>query len=132
MSTEQNKKIVIGMLENLSRGNMAGVLEALAENSTWWIVGNHPLISGTKTKQEVSESFKNFDSFFPKGMKITVDNAIAEGDYVAVEGRSYGETRIGKIYQNRYHWLFEVRDGKVQVVREYMDTLHAKEAILGE
>jgi len=50
-----------------------------------------------------------------QGLEITVDNAIAEGDYVAVEGRSYGETAIGKIYQNRYHWLFEVRDGKVRI-----------------
>lgn len=131
MSTEQNKKIATGLLEDFSRGNMDGVLNAMAENATWWVAGNLPQLSGTKTKQEMAELFKSLGSLFPKGLKITVDNAIAEGDRVAVEAHSYGEAGTGRIYQNKYHWLFEVRDGKVQIVKEYMDTLHAKEAILG-
>lgn len=131
MSTEENKKIAIGLLEDLSKGNINGVLNAMAESATWWVSGNLPELSGTKSKKEIAELFGNLGSLFPKGLTVTVDNAIAEGDRVAVEAHSYGEAATGRLYQNKYHWLFEVRGGKVHVVKEYMDTLHAREAILG-
>lgn len=131
MSTEENKKIAIGLLENLSNGNIAAVLNAMAESATWWVAGNLPELSGTKSKKEIAELFGNLGSLFPKGLTVTVDNAIAEGDRVAIEAHSYGEAATGRLYQNKYHWLIEVKGGKVQVVKEYMDTLHAREAILG-
>lgn len=131
MSTEENKKIAIGLLEDLSKGNINGVLNAMAESATWWVSGNLPELSGTKSKKEIAELFGNLGSLFPKGLTVTVDSAIAEGDRVAVEAHSYGEAATGRLYQNKYHWLFEVRGGKVHVVKEYMDTLHAREAILG-
>lgn len=123
MSTEQNKKIALGLLDNLSNGNVEGVLDALAESATWWVAG----VSGAKNKQEMGGQLKNFGAAFPKGIEITVDGAIAEGDRVAIEAHSYGEVFNGKIYQNKYHFLIEVRNGKVQLVKEYMDTLHVKE-----
>ena len=130
MSTGENKRIATGLLEDLSRGNTKAVLNAMAENATWWTAGNLPRLSGTKTKQEMSKLFDGLGSLFPKGLKITVDNAIAEGNYVAVEAHSYAEMKTGKIYQNKYHWLFEIRDKKVQTVKEYMDTVHAEEVLL--
>ena len=124
MSTEQNKKIALGLLDNLSNGNVDCVLDAMAESATWWAPG----VSGTKSKREMGELLKNLGAAFTNGLKITVDGSIAEGDRVAIEAHSYGEMVTGKVYQNQYHFLFEVRDGKVQIVKEYMDTLHVKEA----
>ena len=49
---------------------------------------------------------------------------------MAVEAESYGETASGKIYNNLYHFLFEIRDSKIQSVREYLDTMHAQEVLL--
>ena len=49
MGTEQNKKIALGLLENLSKGNIDGVLNAMAESATWWTAGSIPPISGTKS-----------------------------------------------------------------------------------
>lgn len=131
MSTGQNKKIAVGLLEDLSKGNINGVLNAMSESATWWVAGNLPELSGTKSKKEIAELFGNLGSLFPKGLTVTVDSTIAEGDRVAIEAHSYGEAATGRLYQNKYHWLIEVRDGKVQAVKEYMDTLHAREAILG-
>lgn len=131
MSSEQNKKIAIGLLEDFSKGNMDGVLNAMADNAIWWVAGDLPNLSGTNTKQQMALLFNNLGSLFPKGLAITTDSAIAEGDRVAIEAHSYGEAGTGKIYQNKYHWLFEVRGGKIEVVKEYMDTKHANEAILG-
>jgi ketosteroid isomerase-like protein len=58
------------------------------------------------------------------GLKMTVKNLIAEDDKVAVELESYGELENGRIYNNQYHILMTVRDGKISEVREYLDTQH--------
>ncbi len=47
----------------------------------------------------------------------------AEGDRVSVESETYGIVESSrKVYNNKYHYLFTLRDGKVANVREYMDT----------
>jgi ketosteroid isomerase-like protein len=61
----------------------------------------------------------------PKGLKVTPKAITAEGDRVALEAESYGELANGKVYNNQYHVLMEIRNGKIQAVREYMDTQHA-------
>jgi len=45
-------------------------------------------------------------------IKITVANAIAEGDQVFVEAQGESRTRI----------VLRLKDGKITEVREYMDT----------
>jgi ketosteroid isomerase-like protein len=36
----------------------------------------------------------------------------------------------GSSYNNLYHFPFEMRDGKIQAVRESLDTMHAKEGLV--
>lgn len=43
---------------------------------------------------------------------------------------SYGENPDGSIYNNEYHMLFVVSDGKVQQVKEYLDTQHTFDVFL--
>ncbi len=40
------------------------------------------------------------------------------------------EFNDGRPYRNDNHFLFWFRDGKIASVREYMDTLHAKEILV--
>jgi serine/threonine-protein kinase len=40
---------------------------------------------------------------------------------------SFAELNSGKIYNNRYHFLIELEDGKVRSVKEYSDTHHMLE-----
>jgi ketosteroid isomerase-like protein len=51
---------------------------------------------------------------------------------VAVETESYAELNNGRIYNNDYHFLFIVRDGKIHQVKEYLDTIHTNEVFFGE
>ena len=39
------------------------------------------------------------------------------------------KTVKGRNYENYYHPMFEVKNNKIQAVREYVDTLYAKEVI---
>ena len=41
---------------------------------------------------------------------------------MAAEVESYAPVTNGNVYNNHYHMLFEIRDGKIAVVKEYADT----------
>jgi len=92
------------------------------------VAGSFPL-SGTMTKAKFCELFGNVGGSTEGGLRITPKGITAEGDRVAVEAESYAKLKNGRTYQNQYHFVFVVRDGKVQQVKEYMDTMHANQVL---
>ena len=56
------------------------------------------------------------------GIASTVDNVIAEGDFVVVQVRGKAETKEGRAYDNSYCHVFKMRGGKIAEVTEYFDT----------
>lgn len=132
MSAEDNKKIVLGFFENLSSGKAVEALGMLDDNATWTVMGRPETlaISGKRSKAQFVELMQSIGARLPKGMKITPKGVTAEGDRVALEAESYGEASTGKIYNNQYHFLFEVQKGKIQAVREYLDTSHAQDVLV--
>ena len=133
MSAEDNKKIVLSFFENLSSGKADAMLAMLADNATWTVMGRPDkfALAGTKTKAQFAELLKGIGSVMPKGLRVTPKALTAEGDRVAVEAESYGEHANGKIYNNMYHFLIEVRGDKIEAVREYLDTIHAQDVLVG-
>jgi ketosteroid isomerase-like protein len=131
MSAEESKKIVLGFIEDLSHGNLDGVTAAFADDVTWWLPGSLP-VSGTYTgKQEMLEGFfgKVSQYFAPDRLSIQVQSIIAEDDAVAVEWIAKNTTAKGKAYENYYHVRFDLKDQKIQAVREYVDTLYVKDVV---
>ena len=116
------------LFKNLDAGNGAAVLDALSDSATWWIQGNFPL-SGTRTKAEFAKLLGELGASIDGGLSLRVKGVTAEGERVAVEAESFAKMKSGKTYQNHYHFLVEVRDGKIQAVREYLDTIHANEVL---
>ena len=134
MSAETNKQVVLSFFDNFSVGKVEAALALMADNATWWVAGQPDkfALAGTKTKTQLAELLKGLGAAMPKGLRVPPKGLTAEGDWVAVEAKSYGETASGKIYHNSYHFLVEVRDGKIQAVREYLDTMHAKEVLVDQ
>jgi ketosteroid isomerase-like protein len=128
MSIEDNKQVVIAFFDNVTAGNAAGFLGALADDATWWVPGHMP-ISGTMSKEDLVAALGRLGPKIDGGMRLTPTAITAEGDRVAVEAESYAKMKSGKIYQNTYHFLFIVRGGKIQSAKEYMDTIHANEVL---
>ena len=126
MSLENNKQLVRQLIEAMNTGDINDYLALLPDDYTHTIPGKSAF-AGTRNKAQLVEALQGTGMMFPKGLKMTVKGMIAEGDKVGVETESYGETIDGKVYNNEYHWLFEVRDGKIQSAREYMCTAHAVE-----
>ncbi len=120
------KQIVRDFLATFSRGDVDGVLDAMADDGTWWVSGGLDGMSGTYGKASFGPLLRGATALYVEGaLRITPVSMIAEGDHVAVEAEGFATMTSGRVYQPRYHFLFEVADGKVRRVREYMDTMHA-------
>jgi ketosteroid isomerase-like protein len=128
MSSEANKQVVVDFMKYFSANDMEKALGLMAEDSTWWVAGSFPL-SGTQTKAQFKELLAGVGGAMPGGIRLTPKAFTAEGDRVAVETESYAKHVNGKVYQNQYHFLFEVRGGKIRAVREYLDTMHANDVL---
>lgn len=125
-ATDQNKAIVTDFLKVFSAGDIDGVVAGLHDDATWWVAGDIEGMSGTYTKQEMANLLPNFTGIYKAGaLRITPSEMTAEGDRVAVEAEGYAELSNGREYKPVYHFLFEIKDGKIGRVKEYMDTHHA-------
>jgi uncharacterized protein len=131
MGISENKNVVLGFVEALSTGNVEAAKAVVADDATWWIPGSLPVSGTHRGKRAIFEEFLGQAQalFQPNSLSVQVRSAIAENDSVAVEWVARGRTAKGKNYENYYHLAFEVRDGKIQAIREYVDTLYAKELL---
>lgn len=130
--TDSNKAIVARFFEIFSSGNVPALLDAMADDSSWWVSGRLEGMSGRYGKATFGPLVEGAKAIYRDGvLRITPSSMIAEGDRVAVEAEGYAQLTDGRVYNPQYHFLVTVRDGKVWEVREYMDTLHAKDIFFG-
>lgn len=131
--TAHNRTLVERFFDDFSSGRVDRAFTLLADDGTWWAAGNlysgDRRITGEFTKAEYLDLVGEIVKAFPRGIRFTIHAMTAEGDRVAAEVESYGEHANGKRYNNHYHFLFVVRDGKFGVVKEYNDTHHLYELI---
>jgi len=123
MGIEANKELVTHFWQAFSEGKYEEVLGFLAEDATWWVAGTTAL-SGTYSKPEFAKLLGQITPMAPKGLRVTPKLLTGEGDRVSVEAESYAEFTNGRTYQNIYHFMMVIRDGKFCAVREYLDTEH--------
>jgi ketosteroid isomerase-like protein len=128
MNIEDNKRVIADFFDNINTGNDAAFMGALADDATWWVQGNFQF-SGTTSKNELGALLTELSAKVDGLMRLTPSGMTAEGDRVAVEAVSYAKMKNGKTYQCTYHFLFIVRDGKIQSAKEYLDTMHANDIL---
>ena len=127
MSTDQNKRLAIELFTRFTASDIAGVLNTMTDDATWLIPGKpgSSPAAGLYDKRRIGRLFQAMLERLESGLTMTVDSAIAEGDKVALEVRSHGQLTNGKVYEQEYHFLMSLRDGKICAVKEYLDTQHA-------
>lgn len=127
----RNKAVVTEFMEVFSTGDVDAILGMMDDSATWWVGGTMEGISGTKDKTGFGEMLGGLSGGVEGGaIRLTPQAFIAEGDKVAVETESYAELKNGRVYNNEYLFVFEVRDGKIQSIKEYLDTEHTRAIFL--
>jgi len=74
----------------------------------------------------------DFTRLFVSDLNVEIKSAVCEGEIVVLEQRFRATLCNGRPYQNDYVFVFEVRDGLVQQMREYMHTASGHRQIFGE
>jgi ketosteroid isomerase-like protein len=114
MGAAENKEMIRNMWTELSKGNTQGFLNNFADNCRITIIGASKF-SGTWTNKQdfVSKVAKPLSALLAGGVAVTIDNLIAEGDYVVMQSRGKSNTKAGGTYNNTYCQVFRLANGKV-------------------
>ena len=106
-----------------AKGNGRPLLDALAEDADWTIIGATGWSKTYRGKTAIlNDLIAPLRRVLAPPIKTHAKRMIAEGDFVAVEGRGENVTRDGRPYENNYCWVFEFRNGEVIALTEYADT----------
>jgi ketosteroid isomerase-like protein len=127
--TDTNKQLSLEFLQLAFANRTTEAIAMMHPDLTWWVSGDPERlkVSGLKNRAQAERLLHGVARAVPGGMKILIQGVTAEGNRVAVEIEADGAWHDGRRYRNRYHFMIEVREGKIAGVREYMDTLHLYE-----
>jgi uncharacterized protein len=118
------------------RAGDARALEALfAPDATWTLAAGDLPIAGTwRGRGAILNEFLALalTHYQPDSVDIEVTGIIAEGDQVAMQWTSRALTHTGGPYENECIAVFTIREGRIHAVREYMDTLYARDHAFNE
>ncbi len=131
MGIAENKQVIRDYFDALAKSDYPTALGFFADDITWWVLPSSPLAGNYVGKDAVLELFGKgtglYDASVPLQPQLT--GVVAEGDKVACEVVITGRTAKGKDYKNHYHFLFEVKNGKITGAKEYVDTLYAQQTL---
>ena len=116
-----NKEVVRRWIEAVNENNTELFLATMADDVHYQIMGN-TLLSGTYSREFLRNTANLLYNNTKGGIKMEIVTMTAEADRVAVEFRGTAQMVTGVRYDNEYHSMFRVRDGKVFFIKEYMDT----------
>tara|TARA_R110000823_G_scaffold210224_13_gene340565 strand:- start:24323 stop:24748 length:426 start_codon:yes stop_codon:yes gene_type:complete len=125
-----NKSIVTRFFEAMNNGDVDFIVNTYAEDGCLQTMGN-TLISGTFERAQIAVAAGQIFEVFPRGLRFEILDMLAEGDKVAVEATGEGEHISGQTYNNEYHFKFHFRDGKLLLLKEYMDTENVTDVLCG-
>lgn len=127
--SEANKTIATRFIDAVGCGDVA-TMQALASKDIAVVTAGSCSLSGTRdysTLLDIGAGFVRITT--SGGLKFRFITLTAEADRVAVEAKGSATMITGKPYNNEYHFLVFIRDGKVYRFVEYLDTQLA-EAVL--
>jgi ketosteroid isomerase-like protein len=121
------REVVVGFFEDLNGGRDEQAFARLAPDATFEVVAPPP-IGGVHDMKGLPDILReHFYSMFSGPLRIDIVATTAEGERVAIETRTHAPLIDGTTYQNRYHWLVLVRDGRIALMREYQNSAYLVE-----
>ena len=123
----KNKELVTEFIEAMKNSDVEKLKTMITPDFSWWIIGKPEyLATGGEHDTEYFLGFFKGTELFPEGADFKAVSMISEGNSVAAEAEFKAKTAMGTDYENYYHFLFIIENGKIKRMKEYMDTYHAK------
>ena len=133
MSVEANKAIVRRYFKAIEEADYDTIETLLADQVRFWLPPSVPdgveFAGRHEVMRNIVESIAGlYDTRV--GLHPEIQHLTAEDDRVAAELVIRGRSKAsGRDYENHYHFLFVIRDGRIAEFHEHLDTLYAFRAL---
>lgn len=122
---KKSETIIRAFFDQLNTGDMENI-RPLVKRATW-----RPMVKGLTSAESYSgnaiidEFLVPVRGIFREGdPKVSINLLVADDNAVAVETAGTGKLADGRDYDNRYAWFFQLEDGEITQIREYLDSLY--------
>ena len=129
MSAAANKQLVIDAWQVFATRDAGRIRDVFTSDAEWVapagnataraLDGTHHLVGRDRIVRFLAEEFA---TVFVDDVSVEFGGCYADGDTVVVEMRLRATLSHGGRYDNEYCLVFELEQGLVKRVREYMDT----------
>jgi ketosteroid isomerase-like protein len=133
MSVEANKAVVRRYFKAIEEADYDAIEALLADQVRFWLPPSVPdgveFAGRREVMRNIVESIAGlYDTRV--GLRPEIQHLTAEDDRVAAELVIRGRSKAsGRDYENHYHFLFVIRDGRIAEFHEHLDTLYAFRAL---
>jgi ketosteroid isomerase-like protein len=127
MGQSNQETVVRKFFELLNAEDLEGVRALLSEDAAWMPQARDmPGAGEYRGRNVIVDTFlKPIRAMFAPGSPSNrILSMASNGELVLVETHGTGHLKDGRPYDNRYAWAFEIRDGKVAMIREYLDSYY--------
>ncbi|HJZ73841.1 MAG TPA: nuclear transport factor 2 family protein [Vicinamibacterales bacterium] len=123
MTPLENKRLLQGIFAELERGNAKPFVGSFADDVRWTIIGSTSWSRTYEGKKAVLDDLLGpLRARLVDRVQVTARRILADEDCVVVEAGGRATTKSGMPYNNTYCWIFELADGQVRAITEYLDT----------
>jgi uncharacterized protein len=120
--TDAPRDVALSFFEHVAAGRYEAAFQLLAPDVAFEIIAPPPYGRTVDREGLLAYQAEIMAPAFAGPVAVTVTGVTTEGERVAVETRAQSTTKRGKRYENRLHYLFVVRNGRIVEVREYLDS----------
>jgi uncharacterized protein len=132
-TSTDTRAVVERYVAAVEAGDGPAIRELFAAAATWRLFGDMPMSGTWRGRDTIIDEFLAgaLRHYEPGSIRLEITAIVADGERAVVEWTSRARTRRGEPYENFCVGVFTVRDGKIQAVREYMDTAYATRMLFG-
>jgi uncharacterized protein len=132
-TSTDTRAVVERYVAAVEAGDGPAIRELFAAAATWRLFGDMPMSGTWRGRDTIIDEFLPgaLGHYEPGSIRLEITAIVADGERAVVEWTSRARTRRGEPYENFCVGVFTVRDGKIQAVREYMDTAYATRMLFG-
>lgn len=126
--SQANKEVIRKFMIALGSGDVETVKSLITDDIEAVCVGTS-MVSGTRGYADIVGVGDLFKKITKAGIRFDILTMTAEEDRVSAEMQGHSDLVTGVPYNNQYHFLFFLRDGRIYRMKEYIDTKLADAAL---
>lgn len=132
MTTVINKQLVTDFFTRFVESDIDGLLSLLDDQVVWKMMGQQGglPVSGEMDKTGIKGLMESVRELVDGPLNMSLKAWTIEGNRIAVEVESSAILNNSRTYNNLYHYLIVINNGKIKMIKEYADTDQVRRVFL--